>query len=192
MAVLRSPRARSAGLSRARISRPRRTSRAAGITSFPQPASRAAWCTGSKPECWTRCPATKIRYSSWTEQVGGLGKLAGRRAPRRHAVFAELRHPVRLDGGCGHHRTGAQHWAWRWSAPPNSSSISKRAGSPEALESHLEAGRRVDRVRAQAFDMIREGHAQRAAHCRNSQSSNSCSKVSPSGPVHRSRARSWE
>jgi Xaa-Pro aminopeptidase len=35
-----------------------------------------------------------------------------------------------------------QHFEARWSA--------------EALESHLEAGRRVDRVRAQAFEMIRE------------------------------------
>jgi len=35
-----------------------------------------------------------------------------------------------------------QHFEARW--------------SPAALESHLEAGRRVDRVRAQAFDMIRQ------------------------------------
>jgi Xaa-Pro aminopeptidase len=28
--------------------------------------------------------------------------------------------------------------------------------TPEALETHLEAGRRVDRVRAQAFELIRE------------------------------------
>ena len=35
-----------------------------------------------------------------------------------------------------------QHFEARWTA--------------EALESHLEAGRRVDRVRAQAFEMIRE------------------------------------
>ena len=35
-----------------------------------------------------------------------------------------------------------QHFEARW--------------TPQALESHLEAGRRVDRVRAQAFEMIRE------------------------------------
>ncbi len=53
---------------------------------------------------------------------------AGGPAPRRNAVFAQLRHPLRLDGGRGHPRVGAQRPASRWSAPPTWCSSSRRAG----------------------------------------------------------------
>ena len=53
-------------------------------------------------------PGEKVRYSSWTEQTGGLKRAAGRRAARGDAVLAALRDSVRRDGGCGDGGTGAR------------------------------------------------------------------------------------
>src|ERR1039458_7367918 len=82
-------------------------------------------------------PGDKIRYSSWSEQTGGLRAPVG---GARRGATVELVRPLGVDVVSSAELI--QHFEARWSA--------------EALESHLEAGRRVDRVRAQAFEMIRE------------------------------------
>ena len=100
-------------------------------------------------------PGDKIRYSSWSEQTGGLRALVGgaRRVAMQYSPMCAIPYVAMVDAGTVElvRSLGVevvtsaeliQHFEARWSA--------------EALESHLEAGRRVDRVRAQAFEMIRE------------------------------------
>jgi Xaa-Pro dipeptidase len=100
-------------------------------------------------------PGEKIRYSSWSEQTGGLAKLlnGARRVAMQYSPMCAIPYVAMVDAGTVElvRSLGAevvssadliQRFEARWSA--------------EALESHLEAGRRVDRVRAQAFEMIRQ------------------------------------
>jgi Xaa-Pro dipeptidase len=100
-------------------------------------------------------PGDKVRYSSWTEQVGGLRTLLGgaRRVAMQYSPMCAIPYVAMVDAGTielvrslgVEVVTSAelvQHFEARWSTA--------------ALESHLEAGRRVDRVRAQAFEMIRQ------------------------------------
>jgi len=100
-------------------------------------------------------PGDKIRYSSWSEQTHGLQKLIGgaRRVAMQYSPLCAIPYVAMVDAGTVElvRRLGVevvssaeliQYFEARWSA--------------QALESHLEAGRRVDRVRAQAFAMIRE------------------------------------
>ncbi|HVP46458.1 MAG TPA: Xaa-Pro peptidase family protein [Bryobacteraceae bacterium] len=98
-------------------------------------------------------PGEKIRYSSWTEQADGIRKLLGgaKRVAMQYSPQCAIPYVAMVDAGTVELVRGLgvevlssaeliQHFEARWS----------RA----ALESHLEAGRRVDRVRAEAFGMI--------------------------------------
>ena len=100
-------------------------------------------------------PGRKILYSSWIEQVAGLRTLlAGRRrvamqySPRCAVPYVSMvdAGTVELVRGAGVEVVTSaeliQTFEARW--------------TPEALASHLEAGRRVDRIRAEAFALIRE------------------------------------
>jgi len=100
-------------------------------------------------------PGDKIRYSSWSEQVGGLRSLTGgaHRVAMQYSPMCAIPYVAMVDAGTvelvrslGVEVVSSaeliQYFEACWSA--------------DALESHLEAGRRVDRVRAQAFDMIRQ------------------------------------
>jgi len=100
-------------------------------------------------------PGERIPYSSWTEQVAGLRKLLSgqRRVAMQYSPNCAIPYVAMVDAGTvelvrsmGVEVVSSaelvQTFEARW--------------SPEALETHLEAGRRVDRVRAAAFDLIRE------------------------------------
>jgi len=100
-------------------------------------------------------PGPRIAYSSWTEQVDGLRKLlAGcRRVAMQYSPQCAIPYVAMVDAGTVELVRGLgvevassaeliQHFEARW--------------TPEALASHLEAGRRVDRVRREAFELIRE------------------------------------
>ncbi len=100
-------------------------------------------------------PGEKIRYSSWTEQVDGLRRILGgaRRLAMQYSPQCAIPYVAMVDAGTVELVRGLgvevatsaeliQHFEARWT----------RA----ALESHLEAGRRVDRTRAEAFRMIGE------------------------------------
>src|SRR6185436_1050205 len=100
-------------------------------------------------------PGKKARYSGWQEQTGGLqAQLGGRRRiamqysrqcaiPLVSMVDAGTVELVRsLGADVVSSADLIQYFEARW--------------SEAALESHLEAGRRVDRVRRQAFDLIGE------------------------------------
>jgi Xaa-Pro aminopeptidase len=100
-------------------------------------------------------PGEKSRYASWSEQVAGLRKLlAGRRrVAMQYSPLCAIPYVSMVDAGTVElvRQAGAevvssaeliQAFEARW--------------TPEQLESHLEAGRRVDRARADAFALIRE------------------------------------
>jgi Xaa-Pro dipeptidase len=100
-------------------------------------------------------PGNKVAYSSWTEQVAGLRQLlAGRRrVAMQYSPHCAIPYVAMVDAGTVELVRSAgpevvtsaeliQAFEARW--------------TPDALESHLEAGRRVDQVRADAFRFIRE------------------------------------
>jgi Xaa-Pro dipeptidase len=100
-------------------------------------------------------PGEKIPYSSWTEQLAGLRKLLSgqRRVAMQYSPNCAIPYVSMVDAGTVElvRSVGVevvssaeliQTFEARW--------------TPAALETHLEAGRRVDLVRASAFELIRE------------------------------------
>src|SRR5690349_23056977 len=100
-------------------------------------------------------PGEKTPYSSWTEQIAGLRKLLSgmHRVAMQYSPQCAIPYVSMVDAGTIELVRGAgvdvvssaeliQAFEARWSA--------------DALESHLEAGRRVDLVRRHAFEMIAE------------------------------------
>lgn len=100
-------------------------------------------------------PGERIAYSSWTEQVAALGKLTAgmKRVAMQYSPNCEIPYVAMVDAGTVELVRGTgvevvtsaeliQTFEAVWTA--------------EALASHLEAGRRVDRVRAEAFALVRE------------------------------------
>jgi Xaa-Pro dipeptidase len=100
-------------------------------------------------------PGEKVPYSSWTEQVDGIRRILGgaRRVAMEYSPNCAIPYVAMVDAGTVELVRGLgvdvvssaeliQHFEARW--------------TPEALESHLEAGRRVDGVRREAFALIGE------------------------------------
>jgi Xaa-Pro aminopeptidase len=100
-------------------------------------------------------PGEKIPYSRWTEQVEGVRRLTSglKRVAMQYSPLCAIPYVSMVDAGTVElvRSVGVevassaeliQAFEARW--------------TPEALELHLEAGRRVDRVRAEAFALIRE------------------------------------
>lgn len=100
-------------------------------------------------------PGEKVPYSSWTEQMEGIQCILGgaRRVAMQYSPNCAIPYVAMVDAGTVELVRGLgvevvssaeliQHFEARW--------------TPAALESHLEAGRRVDRVRRDAFTLIGE------------------------------------
>ncbi len=100
-------------------------------------------------------PGSKRQYASWKEQAGGVAELlAGcHRVAMQYSPNCSIPYVSMADAGTVELVRSAgvevassanllQHFEARW--------------SPEQLESHLEAGRRVDGIRRAAFGRIRE------------------------------------
>jgi Xaa-Pro aminopeptidase len=100
-------------------------------------------------------PGKKTPYASWTEQIEGLRALLGgmKRVAMQYSPQCAIPYVAMVDAGTvelvrslGVEVVSSaeliQAFEARW--------------TPEALESHLEAGRRVDKVRAAAFALVRE------------------------------------
>ena len=100
-------------------------------------------------------PGEKVPYSSWTEQVDGIRRILGgaKRVAMEYSPNCAIPYVAMVDAGTVElvRSLGVdvvtsaeliQHFEARW--------------TPQALESHLEAGRRVDIVRREAFALIRE------------------------------------
>jgi Xaa-Pro dipeptidase len=108
-----------------------------------------------EPGMLASLPGEKIAYSSWSEQLAGLRKLLNghKRVAMQYSPQCAIPYVAMVDAGTVELVRAAgvevvssaeliQAFEARW--------------TPAALESHLEAGRRVDRVRAAAFDLVRE------------------------------------
>ena len=117
--------------------------------------SRRVWCIGWKRAGWIELPGEKVAYSSWTEQVEGITRILGgaRRVAMQYLPNCAIPYVSMVDAGTVELVRGlgvevvssaelVQHFEARW--------------TEAALESHLEAGRRVDEVRRQAFALIGE------------------------------------
>jgi len=100
-------------------------------------------------------PGEKIPYSSWTEQTAALARILKgmKRVAMQYSPMCAIPYVSMVDGGTVELVRGTgvevvssaeliQTFEARW--------------TPAALESHLEAGRRVDKVRAEAFAFIKE------------------------------------
>jgi Xaa-Pro aminopeptidase len=108
-----------------------------------------------EPHMLRGLPGDCIAYSSWSEQVEALRKITGGRGrvAMQYSPLCAIPYVSNVDGGTielvrslGVEVVGSaeliQHFEARW--------------TPAALATHLEAGRRADRVRAAAFEFIRE------------------------------------
>jgi Xaa-Pro aminopeptidase len=100
-------------------------------------------------------PGGRVPYSSWSEQVEALRRITGGRGrvAMQYSPLCAIPYVSNVDAGTvelvrsvGLEVVSSaeliQHFEARW--------------TPEALETHLEAGRRADHVRAAAFQFIRE------------------------------------
>jgi Xaa-Pro dipeptidase len=100
-------------------------------------------------------PGGRIAYSSWTEQVEALRRLTAgmKRIAMQYSPLCTIPYVSMVDGGTidlirslgvevASSAELIQTFEARW--------------TPEARDMHFEAGRRVDRIRNQAFAMIRE------------------------------------
>jgi Xaa-Pro dipeptidase len=100
-------------------------------------------------------PGKRIAYSSWTEQVEALGQLTAgmKRVAMAYSPMCAVPYVAVVDAGTvelvrsqGVEVVSAaeliQTFEARW--------------TPAALASHMEAGKRVDQIRAAAFELIRE------------------------------------
>ncbi|MEO8373205.1 MAG: M24 family metallopeptidase [Candidatus Solibacter sp.] len=100
-------------------------------------------------------PGEMIPYSSWPEQLAALGRLTSgmKRVAMAYSPMCAVPYVANVDAGTIElvRSTGVdvvtaaeliQMFEAKW--------------TPAAFESHMEAGRRVDKVRAGAFELIRE------------------------------------
>jgi Xaa-Pro aminopeptidase len=98
-------------------------------------------------------PGTKTHYSRWQDQISGLRALLGgrRRVAMQYSPQCAIPYVSLVDGGTVELVRGMgvdivssadliQYFEARW--------------NEESLDSHLEAGRRVDRIRSEAFQWI--------------------------------------
>ena len=100
-------------------------------------------------------PGEKIAYSSWPEQAAALRRLTAgmKRIAMQYSPMCAVPYVSNVDAGTVElvRSTGAEV-----ASSAELIQIFEAQWTPEQLESHLEAGRRVDRVRAAAFEVIRE------------------------------------
>jgi Xaa-Pro aminopeptidase len=107
-------------------------------------------------------PGEKTLYSSWEEQLAGLAQITHglKRVAMQYSPKCAIPYVAMVDAGTIELVRGVglevvssaeliQAFEARWTA--------------DQLESHMEAGRRVDRVRAAAFALVRERTANGAA-----------------------------
>jgi len=100
-------------------------------------------------------PGEKIAYSRWTEQLGALRTLTAgmKRVAMQYSPLCAVPYVSMVDAGTVEL---VRSLGIDVVSSAELIQIFEARWSPDSLASHLEAGRRVDRVRAAAFDLIRE------------------------------------
>jgi Xaa-Pro dipeptidase len=100
-------------------------------------------------------PGDKATYSSWDQQVAGLEKMLGgkTKVAMQYSPLCEIPYISLVDAGTVElvRRTGVEVVT-----SAELVQIFEAQLNADGMESHLEAGRRVDRVRRQAFELIAE------------------------------------
>jgi len=106
-----------------------------------------------EPAILAGLPGDISKYSSWTAQVEGLHRLlAGcRKIAMQYSPNCSIPYVSLVDGGTLDLVRGA---GVEIATSANLVQLFEARWTAEQLEMHLEAGRRVDRVRAEAFKMI--------------------------------------
>jgi Xaa-Pro aminopeptidase len=107
-------------------------------------------------------PGEKIPYSSWTEQVAALGRLTAgmKRVAMQYSPMCAVPYVANVDAGTVEL---VRSLGVEVVTSAELVQIFEARWTQAQLESHLEAGRRVDKVRAAAFELIRERTRNRAA-----------------------------
>ena len=100
-------------------------------------------------------PGERIAYSRWTEQLGALQKLTAgkKRIAMQYSPMCAVPYVSMVDGGTVEL---VRSLGVEVVSSAELIQVFEARWTPEALESHLEAGRRVDRVRGEAFALIHE------------------------------------
>lgn len=100
-------------------------------------------------------PGQRIEYSSWTEQLAALRKLTSglKRVAMQYSPMCAIPYVAMVDAGTVEL---VRSLGVEVVSSAELIQVFEARWSPEALETHLEAGRRVDQVRAAAFALIRE------------------------------------
>ncbi|HLK67098.1 MAG TPA: M24 family metallopeptidase [Bryobacteraceae bacterium] len=100
-------------------------------------------------------PGERIAYSSWTEQLAALRKLTTgmTRVAMQYSPMCAVPYVSTVDGGTVEL---VRSLGVEVASSAELIQVFEARWTPDALESHLEAGRRVDRVRAEAFALIHE------------------------------------
>ncbi len=106
-----------------------------------------------EPAVLTGLPGGIFKYSSWSAQVDGLYRLlAGcRKIAMQYSPNCSIPYVSLVDGGTLELVRGA---GVEIATSANLVQLFEARWTAEQLEMHLEAGRRVDRVRAEAFQKI--------------------------------------
>jgi Xaa-Pro aminopeptidase len=106
-------------------------------------------------------PGEKIAYSSWPEQAAALRRLTAgmKRVAMQYSPMCAVPYVSNVDAGTVElvRSTGVEVVS-----SAELIQIFEAQWTPAALESHLEAGRRVDKVRAAAHQLIKERTRNRA------------------------------
>ena len=107
-------------------------------------------------------PGERIAYSSWTEQLAALRRLTAgmSRVAMQYSPMCAVPYVSTVDGGT---IDLVRSLGVEVVTSAELIQVFEAKWTPEALESHLEAGRRVDRVRAAAFALIHERTRNRVA-----------------------------
>jgi Xaa-Pro dipeptidase len=100
-------------------------------------------------------PGERIPYSSWTEQLAAVRKLTGgmKRVAMQYSPMCAVPYVSNVDGGT---IELVRSLGVEVVSSAELIQVFEARWTPEALESHLEAGRRVDQARREAFALIHE------------------------------------
>ena len=98
-------------------------------------------------------PGEKTIYSGWNTQVGGIQKILGnaKRVAMQYSPNCAIPYVSMVDGGT---LELIRSIGVDIVSSANLIQIFEARWTAEQLESHLEAGRRVDRIRAEAFNLM--------------------------------------
>jgi Xaa-Pro dipeptidase len=114
-----------------------------------------ALCHRIEPHTLDALPGEKQFYSRWAEQADGIRSLLGSasKVAMQHSPNCALPYIAMVDAGTIELIRGL---GVEVVGSANLVQLFEARWRPEQLEMHLEAGRRMDRLRAEAFDLIRE------------------------------------